>query len=180
MDVRLATNTRKASAPRSKVPVAAPGVLQTQEGETASVQLPECQFQVVAVQPALYKKYSDQHRPMVRKILRLENQRAVGMVYPIACPYEDLLFSGFGVKLRDASIFPGYISVLVRAEDEEPTIKKSGAENAEVFMMQHNKVFAVAAEKATVFSVEAFCQLEQFQHGGSQSASGGGQSCRRQ
>ena len=65
------------------------------------------------------------------------------------------------MKLRNASIFPGYISVLVRAEDEEPTIKKSGAENAEVFMMQHNKVFAVAAKKATVFSVEAFCQLEQ-------------------
>ena len=93
--------------------------------------------------------------------MRLENQRAVGMVYPIACPHEDLLFSGFGVKLRDASILPGYISVLVRAEDEEPTIKKSGAGNAEVFMMQHNKVFAVAAQKATVFSVEAFCQLEQ-------------------
>ena len=40
-------------------------------------------------------------------------------IYPIACPYEDLLFSGFGVKLQDAPIFPGYISMLVRADDEE-------------------------------------------------------------
>ena len=117
---------------------------------------------------------------MVRKILRLENQSAVGMVYPIACPYEDLLFSGFGVKLQDAPIFPRYISVLVRAEDEEPTIKKSGTGDDEVFMMQHTKVIAVAAKNPKPFSVEAFCQLEaQFQHCRSQSASVGGKGFRR-
>ena len=152
VDVRLATNNRKAGMSRSNVPAAASGVLQTQESETATVQLPECQFQVVAAQPALYKEYNDQNRPMVRKILCLENQRAVGMVYPIACPYEDLLFSGFGVKLQDAPIFPGYISMLVRADDEEPTIKKSGTGDDEVFMMQHTKVIAVAAKKSqTIF-----------------------------
>ena len=86
------------------------------------------------------------------------------MVYPIACPYEDLLFSGFGVKLQDAPIFPGYISVFVRAEDEEPTIKKSGTGDDEVFMMQHTKVIAVAAKNPKLFSVEAFCQLEQTQN----------------
>ena len=164
VDVRLAANTRKASAARSNVPVAALGVLQTQEGETAAVQLPECQFEVVAVQPALYKKYSDQHRPMVRKILRLENQRAVGMVYPIACPLPIRRFALFRLPCEIAKCihFPWiHQRSRPRAEDEEPTIKKSGAENAEVFMMQHNKVFAVAAKKATVFSVEAFCQLEQ-------------------
>jgi len=112
----------------------------------------------VAAQTALYQEYNDQIRPMVRKILRSENQRAVGMVYPIACPYEDLLFSGFGVKLQDAPIFPRYISVLVRAEDEEPTIKKSGTGDDEVFMMQHTKVIAVAAKNPKPFSVEAFCQ----------------------
>ena len=164
VDVRLATNNRKAGMSRSNVPAAAAGVLQTQESETATVQLPECQFQVVAAQPALYKEYNDQSRPMVRKILRLENQRAVGMVYPIACPYEDLLFSGFGVKLQDAPIFPGYISMLVRADDEEPTIKKSGTGDDEVFMMQHTKVIAVAAKNPKPFSVEAFCQLEQTHH----------------
>jgi len=115
----------------------------------------------VAAQTALYQEYNDQIRPMVRKILRLENQSAVGMVYPIACPYEDLLFSGFGVKLRDAFIFPGYISVLVRAEDDEPTIKQSGTGDDEVFMMQHTKVIAVAAKNPKPFSVEAFCHLEQ-------------------
>ena len=164
MDARLATNNRKAGTSRSNVPAAASGVLQTQESETATLQLPECQFQVVAAQPALYKEYNDQNRPMVRKILRLENQRAVGMVYPIACPYEDLLFSGFGVKLQDAPIFPGYISVFVRAEDEEPTIKKSGTGDDEVFMMQHTKVIAVAAKNPKLFPVEAFCQLEQTQN----------------
>ena len=85
VDVRLATNNRKAGISRSNVPAAASGVLQTQESETATVQLPECQFQVVAAQPASYKEYSDQNRPMVRKILRLENQRAVGMVYISHC-----------------------------------------------------------------------------------------------
>ena len=95
------------------------------------------------------------------EVLFLLYQRAVGMVYPIARPYEDLLFSGLGVKLQDAPIFPGYISVLVRAEDEEPTIKKSGTGGDEVFMMQHTKVIAVAAKNPKPFSVEAFCQLEQ-------------------
>ena len=56
---------------------------------------------------------------------------------------------------------PFSLRFLVRAEDEEPTVKKSGAQDEEVFMMQHTKVFAVKAEKARVFSVEAFCQLEQ-------------------
>ena len=95
------------------------------------------------------------------EVLFLLYQRAVGMVYPIARPYEDLLFSGLGVKLQDAPFFPGYISVLVRAEDEEPTIKKSGTGGDEVFMMQHTKVIAVVAKKPKPFSVEAFCQREQ-------------------
>ena len=42
VDVGLATNNRKAVTSRSNVPPAASGVLQTQEGETATVQLPEC------------------------------------------------------------------------------------------------------------------------------------------
>ena len=85
------------------------------------------------------------------EVLFLLYQRAVGMVYPIARPYEDLLFSGLGVKLQDAPIFPGCISVLVRAEDEEPTIKKSGTGGDEVFMMQHTKVIAVVAKNPNPF-----------------------------
>ena len=164
VDVRLATNMRKSSNVRSNVPEATHGVLQTQESESAATQLPECQFQVVAAQSSLCKEYNDAHRPMVRKILRLENQRAVGMVYPIACPYEDLLFSGFGVKLKDAAIFPGYVSFLVRANDDEPTIKKSGAAENEVYMMQHNDVVAVEARVPKAFRVESFCQLQQSHH----------------
>ena len=39
---------------------------------------------------------------MIKQIVRLGNQRATGMVFPIACPHDDLLFSsfGFGAKLR--------------------------------------------------------------------------------
>jgi len=72
-----------------------------------------------------------------------------------------LLFSSFGVQLRDAAIFPGYISVLVRGDDEEPTIKKSGTGEDDVFMMQHTQVVAVGAKVPKAFCVEAFCQLEQ-------------------
>jgi hypothetical protein len=72
-----------------------------------------------------------------------------------------LLFSSFGVQLRDAAIFPGYISVLVRGDDEEPTIKKSGTGEDDVFMMQHAQVVAVGAKVPKAFCVEAFCQLEQ-------------------
>ena len=54
--------------------------------------------------------------------------------------------------------------MLVRADDEEPTIKKSGTGDDEVFMMQHTKVIAVAAKNPKPFSVEAFCQLEQTHH----------------
>ena len=115
---------------------------------------------MVSAQSALYKEYNDEHRTMVCKILRLKNQRAGGMVYPFACPYEDLLFSGFGVKLRDAVLFLGYISVLVRADDEEPTSKKFGPGGDEMFMMLHTQVVAVGAKVPKAFS-EAFCRLEQ-------------------
>ena len=65
------------------------------------------------------------------------------------------------MQLRDAAIFPGYISVLVRGDDEEPTIKKSGTGEDDVFMMQHTQVVAVGAKVPKAFCVEAFCQLEQ-------------------
>ena len=100
---------------------------------------------------------------MVRQVLRWENQRAVGIVYTIACPYEDLLFSGFGVKLRDAAVFHGYVSLLVRANDEL-TVQKSGTGENEVFMVQRNNVVAVEATVPTAFRVEAFCRLQQTHH----------------
>ena len=83
---RLATNGRKPGGGRSNVPAAAQGVLQSQESESDMENLPECQFQVLACQPALCQEYSDSHRPMIKKIVRLENQRATGMAFPIACP----------------------------------------------------------------------------------------------
>ena len=161
VDVRLATNGRKPGGGKSNVPVAAAGVLQSQEAESGMDHLPECQFQVLACQTALCQKYSDSQRPMIKKILRLENQRATGMVFPIACPHEDLLFSGFGVKLRAAAIFPSYVTVLVRAEDEEARISETGAGEDKVIMLQHEKVVAVEAKSPKHFRVEAFCQLPQ-------------------
>ena len=68
------------------------------------------------------------------------------------------------MKLKDAAIFPGYVSFLVRANDDEPTIKKSGAAENEVYMMQHNDVVAVEARVPKAFRVESFCQLQQSHH----------------
>lgn len=161
VDVRLATNARPSGAGRSNMPPAAQSVLQSQESDSAVEILPECQFQIVAAQTALYKVYDDESRPMIRKVLRLEKQRAVGMVYPIKCPYDDLQFSSFGVKIRDAAIFPNYITMLVRVENEEPKISKVGAENDEIYMMQYKKVVAASAREPRKFSVEAFCLLQQ-------------------
>ena len=83
------------------------------------------------------------------------------MVYPIKCPYDDLQFSSFGVKIRDATIFPNYITMLVRVENEEPKVSKVGAENDEIYMMQYKKVVAASAREPRKFSVEAFCLLQQ-------------------
>ena len=83
------------------------------------------------------------------------------MVFPIACPHEDLLFSGFGVKLRAAAIFPSYVAVLVRAEDEEAKIVETGTGDDKVIMVQYEKVVAVEAPFPKHFRVEAFCRLQQ-------------------
>ena len=159
VDVRLATNGRKPGGGRSNLPAAAQGVLQSQE--TDQENLPECQFQVLAAQHALCQGYSEAQRPMIKKVVRVENQRATGMVFPIACPHEDLLFSGFGTKLRAAAIFPSYVTVLVRAEDEEAKIVETGTGDDKVIMLQYEKVVAVEAQFPKHFRVEAFCQLQQ-------------------
>eukprot|EP00438_Fugacium_kawagutii_P003712 Skav224962 [mRNA] locus=scaffold2811:5582:7589:- [translate_table: standard] len=164
VDIRLATNGRKTGGGRSNVPAAAHGVLQAQEHESAMEILPDCQFQVLASQPALCATYSDASRPMIRKIVRVENQRATGMVFPIACPHEDLLFSSFGTKLRSAPIFPSYVTLLVRAEDEEPKIVETGSGDDKVIMLQYEKVVALEADPRKHFRMEAFCQLAQTIH----------------
>ena len=78
------------------------------------------------------------------------------MVFPIACPHEDLLFSSFGTKLRAAAIFPSYITVLVRTEDQEPRIVETGAGDDKVIMLQYEKVFALEARSPKPFRMEAF------------------------
>ena len=159
--VRLATNDRKPGGGRSNLPAAAQGVLQSQEDSSAMENLPECQFQVLAAQHALCQGYSEAKRPMIKKVVRVENQRATGIVFPIACPHEDLLFSGFGTKLRAAAIFPSYVTVLVRAEDEEAKIVETGTGDDKVIMLQYEKVVAVEAQFPKHFRAEAFCQLQQ-------------------
>jgi hypothetical protein len=72
-----------------------------------------------------------------------------------------LLFSGFGTKLRAAAIFPSYVTVLVRAEDEEAKIVETGTGDDKVIMLQYEKVVAVEAQFPKHFRVEAFCQLQQ-------------------
>jgi hypothetical protein len=76
-------------------------------------------------------------------------------------PHENLLFSGFGVKLRAAAIFPSYVTVLVRAEDDEARIVETGTGDDKVVMLQYEKVVAVEAQFPKHFRVEAFCQLQQ-------------------
>ena len=98
VDVRLATNGRKPGGGRSNLPAAAQGALQSQEADSAMENLPERQFQVLACQAALCQGYSEAKRPMIKKVVRVENQRATGMVFPIACPHQDLLFSGSSVS----------------------------------------------------------------------------------
>ena len=71
------------------------------------------------------------------------------------------MFSGFGTKLRAAAIFPSYVTVLVRAEDEEAKIVETGTGDDKVIMLQYEKVVAVEAQFPKHFRVEAFCQLQQ-------------------
>ena len=121
--------------------VATQGVLQSQEAESANENLPECQFQVLACQRALCRRYTETSHPMIKQIVRLENQRATGMVFPIACPHEDLLFSSFGTKLRALPVFPNYITALARAEDEEPKLVETGAGDDKVIMLQYMRKY---------------------------------------
>ena len=163
VDVRLATNGRKPGGGRSNVPAAAQGVLQSQEADLATENLPECQFQVLACQAALCQKYSEASRPMIKKVVRVENQRATGMVFPIVCPHEDL-FSGFGVRLRAAAIFPSMSLCWCGQKMTKPGSlrwARGMTRSSCCSMLQYEKVVAVEAQSPKHFRVEAFCQLQQ-------------------
>ena len=76
----------------------------------------------------------------------------------------DMAFSAFNVKLKDAPIFPSYVTMLVRAADRQPETKQlelDKEKNERVFMLQYNQVSAVEASAPKNFKVEVFCQLQQ-------------------
>ena len=61
---------------------------------------------------------------------------------------------------KHRQVFPNYITVLARAEDEEPKLVETGTGDDKVIMLQYEKVLAL--EKR--FRMEAFCQLAQAIH----------------
>ena len=163
VDIRLATNSylKQLSQPSTSSQPSGfttQQVLESQDQESAQILLPECQFQVVAAKNALFASYSNDQRPMIRKVLRLEKRRVADVIYPIKCLYTELQFSSFGVKLKKYPIFPLYITCVAVAEDDEPILRQVGDASDQHYMMIHEKVFAYAGEK-TMFSVEALCPL---------------------
>ena len=54
------------------------------------------QFQVLAARPCLGQLYDESDRPMVKEVIRLENQRAEGAVLPVADPYRDISCCSIG------------------------------------------------------------------------------------
>ena len=126
--------------------------------------LPECQFQVLACQPALCQEYSDSHRPMIKKIVRLENHEPPAWCFRSHARTKTFCSLASAPSCEPRQFFASYITVLVRTEDQEPRIVETGAGDDKVIMLQYEKVFALEAQSPKPFRMEAFCQLAQAIH----------------
>ncbi|CAJ1386082.1 unnamed protein product, partial [Effrenium voratum] len=71
----------------------------------------------------LGKLYDNSDRSMVKKVIRLENQRAEGAVLPVADPYRDLSCSDLGIFFPRGNVFASHISMLAVAKDD-PDIRE--------------------------------------------------------
>ncbi|CAJ1364711.1 unnamed protein product, partial [Effrenium voratum] len=126
-DVRLATapnmtQGRSARRPAETTQVDASqtsGASQTEAG----VPTQASQFQLLAARPCLGKLYDNSDRPMVKKVIRLESQRAEGAVLPVADPYRDLSCSDLGIFFPRGNVFASHISMLAVAKDD-PDIRE--------------------------------------------------------
>lgn len=103
----------------------------------------ECQFQVLHARFSLGRVVDATTRPMVRKILRVEGERAEGSVLPVLDLYRDVnCSSGMGVKFLHASVFPDLVLVVAKATDE-PAMSQIGEGDTAQVSIRHEKVWAL-------------------------------------
>ena len=89
----------------------------SQDSDSKASSTTERQFQVLAAQPCLGKAYDAHSRPMINKVLHLAGSRPEGAVYPVSSVYTDVSYSGMGIKVNGAVIFPAFVTILARAID---------------------------------------------------------------
>ena len=101
----------------------------------------ECQFQVLSARFSLGRAVDTTTRPMVRKILRVEGERAEGAVLPVVDLYSDLnCSSGMGLKFLHATVFPDLVLIVAKATDE-PAMSTIGEGDASQVSIRHEKVW---------------------------------------
>ena len=113
-----------------------------QRSSQLSDQVLNCQFQAVAVKSCYASGYTDEVRPMVRKVVRVQNQRCEGRVLRIEDPLTDLKFSNMGILFAKSEVFVDYICVTAYAQDE-PNVMEVGEGESKQVLMRHEKVRAV-------------------------------------
>ena len=125
------------------------GASQTEAGAPTQAS----QFQLLAARPLC----DDSDRPMVKKVVRLESQRAKGAVLPVADPYRDLSCSDLGIFFPRGNVFASYISMVAVAKDD-PDIREVDINGDKHLVTAHHHVVPFPEiDGAKPFAVEAFC-----------------------
>ena len=161
LDIRLATSSSMNKYRPATDSTAATTQQDSQDSDSKASSTTECQFQVLAAQPCLGKAYDAHSRPMIKKVLRLAGSRPEGAVYPVSSVYTDVSYSGMGIKVNGAVIFPAFVTILARAKDAGE-LRRFGDQSDEHVLIQHAQVVPVdAAVAEEEFCVEAMCSFAQ-------------------
>ena len=151
LDIRLATSSSMNKYRPATDSTAATTQQDSQDSDSKASSTTECQFQVLAAQPCLGKAYDAHSRPMIKK----------GAVYPVSSVYTDVSYSGMGIKVNSAVIFPAFVTILARAKDAGE-LRRFGDQSDEHVLIQHAQVVPVdAAVAEEEFCVEAMCSFAQ-------------------
>ena len=165
LDIRLATSSSMNKYRPATDSTAATTQQDSQDSDSKASSTTECQFQVLAAQPCLGKAYDAHSRPMIKKALRLAGSRPEGAVYPVSSVYTDVSYSGMGIKVNGAVIFPAFVTILARAKDAGE-LRRFGDQSDEHVLIQHAQVApvdaAVAEEEFCVEAMRSFAQRLQY------------------
>ena len=127
---------------------------------------PGGRFEVLRAERTLLDEWDTDDRPALAKVIESKSSPNTGNVFPVRCPVSDLIDTTGGVKVRDTTVFPSYITVLGLVK-QEPGEQSIGEGEGALVELVHETVYpreclpeelpAGSQPTAKAFSVEIIC-----------------------